>query len=86
MSQRNFKIKPLCDVFGENTIWNLLYVHVLFATAIGWGYFIIGNVLLVKADTPLLEILKYNVPAAYFAMWTASFLLAIHIYKGYNKK
>jgi hypothetical protein len=75
------KIKAVCDMFGNNTVWNLLNIHGWFATILGWGYFLVGNLYYLISGASVEIILKHNRDSAWFAAWTCSFLLAVHIYK-----
>jgi len=61
------KIKAVCDIFGKNTVWNLLVIHGWFWTVLGWLYFFTGN--------------EHYLKSAWLAGGATMFLFAVHIYK-----
>lgn len=83
---KNKKIKAVCDMFGENTVWNLLNIHGWFATVLGWGVFIIGNVYFIFLSPNMIGFLVVNYLSGRNAMWTCDFLLEVFIYKKHGKR
>ncbi len=80
------KLKAVCDMFGENTVWNLLNIHGWFATILGWSVFILGNIYFLFIDFSVIGLLILNTVGARSAMWTCDFLLKVHIYKKSSSK
>jgi hypothetical protein len=72
------KLKSVCSMFGENTVWNLMNIHGWFWTVLGWVYFWVGNVYFWGDWTMFLA---HIYKSAWFAGGATAFLFAVHVFK-----